>query len=102
MAIIKMTEKEILKKHPLTRELKRKIAAIDDNDPKLLRNMPKGLDVSKTYRPGRPLKENKKKQLNLRIDGDVVAFFKSTGPGWQTRINDGLRQLMQVTQKAAR
>ena len=45
---------------------------------------------------GRPLKENKKKQLNLRIDSDIVDFFQKTGVGWQTRINDSLRQVMEL------
>jgi uncharacterized protein (DUF4415 family) len=45
---------------------------------------------------GRPLKENRKKQLNLRIDSDIVDFFQSTGAGWQTRINDSLRQVIQL------
>ena len=47
-------------------------------------------------RNGRPLKENKKKQINLRIDSDIVEFFQSTGAGWQTRINDSLRKVIQL------
>ena len=45
---------------------------------------------------GRPPKENRKKQLNLRIDSDIVDFFQNTGTGWQTRINDCLRQVMEM------
>ena len=45
---------------------------------------------------GRPLKDNKKKQLNLRIDSDIVEFFQSKGAGWQTRINDSLRKVIQL------
>ena len=45
---------------------------------------------------GRPLKENKKKQINLRIDSDIVDFFQSTGAGWQTKINDSLRKVIQL------
>ena len=45
---------------------------------------------------GRPLKANKKKQINLRIDSDIVEFFQSTGAGWQTRINDSLRNVIQL------
>ena len=47
-------------------------------------------------RKGRPLKENRKKQINLRIDSDIVEFFQSTGAGWQTRINDSLRKVIQL------
>ena len=47
-------------------------------------------------RRGRPLKENRKKQINLRIDSDIVEFFQNTGTGWQTRINDSLRKVIQL------
>jgi len=35
-----------------------------------------------------------KQQLTLRIDADVVAWFKSQGKGYQTRINELLRKAM--------
>ncbi len=31
-----------------------------------------------------------KAQVTLRIDRDILKFFKSKGEGWQTRINDAL------------
>jgi uncharacterized protein (DUF4415 family) len=31
---------------------------------------------------------------SIRLDAEVVAFFKSQGDGYQSRINDALRQLM--------
>ncbi|WP_457301848.1 BrnA antitoxin family protein [Phyllobacterium sp. P5_D12] len=43
-------------------------------------------------RRGRPKLERPKRQLNLRIDADVVDRFKSGGPGWQSRINEALRK----------
>jgi uncharacterized protein (DUF4415 family) len=46
----------------------------------------------KLVRPGRPPSGNPKLALKLRIDPDVVAHFRATGPGWQTRINDTLRR----------
>lgn len=39
---------------------------------------------------GRPRGSNKE-QVALRIDKDVLARFRATGPGWQTRINAILR-----------
>jgi uncharacterized protein (DUF4415 family) len=42
-------------------------------------------------RMGRPPKENPKEQVSIRYDADVVAAFRSTGDGWQTRMNDALR-----------
>ncbi len=46
--------------------------------------------VSKKMR-GRPPKPNKKKDIKLRIDPDVLKAFRATGKGWQTRMNDALR-----------
>jgi uncharacterized protein (DUF4415 family) len=37
-----------------------------------------------------------KRQVTLRVDPDVLAFFKSTGPGWQTRMNRALREAMRA------
>lgn len=41
---------------------------------------------------GRPKAEKPKVAVSLRLDQDVVARFKETGPGWQTRINRALRE----------
>ena len=32
-----------------------------------------------------------KQPVSLRLDAAVVAWFRGTGEGWQTRINDALR-----------
>ncbi len=43
---------------------------------------------------GRPVgtrKEGTKKAVTVRFSPDVLEAFKATGPGWQTRINDVLR-----------
>ncbi|WP_029606236.1 BrnA antitoxin family protein [Kozakia baliensis] len=46
-----------------------------------------------TQRPvGRPPAAQKKASVSLRLDQDVLEKFKSTGPGWQTRINEALRR----------
>lgn len=41
---------------------------------------------------GRPPVNAPKKQVTLRLDQDVIEHFRSSGPGWQTRINDVLRK----------
>lgn len=41
---------------------------------------------------GRPKAENPKVAVSLRLDQDVVAQFKASGPGWQTRMNRALRE----------
>ena len=30
--------------------------------------------------------------VSLRIDQDVLEFFRASGPGWQERINEALRK----------
>lgn len=40
---------------------------------------------------GRPKAESPKVAVSLRLDQDVVARFKASGPGWQTRMNTALR-----------
>jgi uncharacterized protein (DUF4415 family) len=42
-------------------------------------------------RRGRPLSANPKEHVNLRLDADVLMAFRRTGSGWQTRLNDVLR-----------
>lgn len=41
---------------------------------------------------GRPKVENPKVAVSLHLDPDVVVRFKAQGPGWQTRMNEALRQ----------
>lgn len=41
----------------------------------------------------------RKKQLTLRVDSDVVDWYKNQGPGYQTRINSLLRAYMKEHQR---
>jgi len=43
----------------------------------------------------------KKKQITLRIDDDVIMWFKSQGEGYQTHINQLLREYMTVQKTQA-
>ena len=43
-------------------------------------------------RLGRPPLESPKKLLSVRFDVDVIDAFKKTGKGWQTRMNDALKE----------
>ena len=40
----------------------------------------------------------KKRQVTLRVDGDVLDWFRSQGKGYQTRINALLRAYMEAHQ----
>ena len=41
---------------------------------------------------GRPRIEFPKERINIRLSHEVVQHFKSSGEGWQTRIDSALRQ----------
>src|SRR5215472_8901641 len=47
---------------------------------------------NKIIRRGRPALEHPKEAVKLRIDHDVLAAYRKTGKGWQTRINADLRK----------
>jgi len=43
---------------------------------------------------GRPVgttKPDAKKSITLRLDPDVIAAWRASGPGWQARMNEALR-----------
>ena len=43
---------------------------------------------------GRPSKADRKINQTIRIDPDVLAAYRRQGKGWQTRINEVLREHM--------
>jgi uncharacterized protein (DUF4415 family) len=43
-------------------------------------------------RRGRPKSARTKEQINIRLSADVLAAFRATGPGWQTRIDEALKE----------
>jgi uncharacterized protein (DUF4415 family) len=48
---------------------------------------------------GRPPKEDRKVNQTIRIDPDVLEAYRQEGKGWQTHINEVLRQNMPKHQK---
>jgi uncharacterized protein (DUF4415 family) len=50
---------------------------------------------------GRPVGTRKvatKQAVTVRYSPDVLDAFKATGPGWQARMNDALREWLRVNQ----
>jgi len=43
-------------------------------------------------RAGRPAGSGIKEQVAIRLDKDVLAAFRATGAGWQTRVNAALHE----------
>ncbi len=76
----------------LTKQAKARLARLADKDIDLT-------DIPATYgvawkREGRLIPEANKQQITLRIDADVLSFFRSTGARYQTRMNQVLRSYM--------
>jgi uncharacterized protein (DUF4415 family) len=49
---------------------------------------------------GRPTLSRPKEHVNIRLDADIVGTFKGTGAGWQTRINNALRDWLKAHPEA--
>jgi uncharacterized protein (DUF4415 family) len=43
-----------------------------------------------------------KRHINIRVDSDVLDWFKATGKGYQTRMNNVLRAFMESHRRAGR
>jgi uncharacterized protein (DUF4415 family) len=70
-----------------------------DDAPHLDRDWFEGAEIregDRLIRPakaiGRPKKDAPKEAVSIRLDSDVLAHFRATGRGWQSRINDALRR----------
>jgi len=49
-------------------------------------------------RIGRPQSDNPKKAISIRLSPEVLDYFKSTGKGWQTRVDEALREYVAAQQ----
>ena len=52
-------------------------------------------------RRGRPKLENPRQLLSLRLPPQVIARWKSTGPGWQTRMSEALEKSAPKSKRTA-
>jgi uncharacterized protein (DUF4415 family) len=51
---------------------------------------------------GRPRSANAKQLVSVRYSPEVLAFFKSTGEGWQSRMDGVLREYVTRNSRRAR
>jgi len=72
-----------------------------DEAPEITKEWVVGADLRRgsNVRRGRPRMANPKQLLSLRLPPDVIAGWKATGPGWQTRMADVLRKSTPKTRK---
>ena len=66
-------------------------AALSDPDAKPLTDA-EWAAVKPFVRVGRPRKETPKVYTGIRLDAEILDAFKATGKGWQTRMNDALKE----------
>jgi uncharacterized protein (DUF4415 family) len=85
-----------VKKRVSRRSLKSDLARVDAHVvkpreyaelPRLTKEM---LGRATVKRGGRPVSSNPRKLITIRLPADVIARWKSTGPGWQTRMAERL------------
>jgi len=48
--------------------------------------------VAKARRVGRPLSETPKIKRSIRFSAEVISYFRATGKGWQTRMDNALKE----------
>lgn len=63
----------------------------EDDRPASDEELRAGIEAARRGR-GRPAGTGTKEQVAIRIDRDVLAAFRAGGAGWQTRMNDALRE----------
>lgn len=49
---------------------------------------------------GRPIKQSPKVSTTIRLNPDVIAFFKAHGRGWQTEVNEVLSKYIEKRRKS--
>lgn len=62
----------------------------EDERPLTREEMQAGIEAYRRRR-GRPVGSDKE-STTIRLDRDILAAFRASGPGWQTRINAALRE----------
>ena len=67
------------------------VATAIAEDPDALEVRPEWLENAMLLRPGR-----RKRQITVRLDAEVIDWFKSQGKGYQTRMNAVLRAYFEV------
>lgn len=81
------------------RTLKSDLARVDAHEIKAqeYRELPEVTEEmlarAKIKKGGRPVSDNPRKLITIRLPADVIARWKATGPGWQTRMAERLSKL---------
>ena len=79
-------------------------SAISSESPEITEEWIAGADMfrgKKLVRRGRPMLQNPRQLLSLRLPPQVIASWKATGPGWQTRMAQVLEKSTPKSRKSA-
>jgi uncharacterized protein (DUF4415 family) len=63
-------------------------------------DIPKQTAAVKWSRPGALVPSGNKQQITLRLDAEVLSFFKNTGERYQSRLNAVLREYVRAQRGA--
>ena len=67
----------------------------EDDRPATGEELRAGIETYRRQR-GRPAGSGIKEQVAIRFDRDVIAAFRASGSGWQTRMNDALKDWLKT------
>ena len=51
-------------------------------------------ETVKRWRRSRSKRTQPEDSVTVQIDADIATYFRASGPGWQTRLNETLRQVI--------
>ena len=88
---------------PLTaqqRKRLKRVAAMPDDEIDYS-DIPRQTGAVQWTRPGALVPSENKQQVTLRLDADVLKFFRDTGRRYQSRINAALREYIDAHRKSA-
>ena len=88
---------------PLTaqqRKRLKRVAAMPDDEIDYS-DIPRQTGAVQWTRPGALVSSENKQQVTLRLDADVLKFFRDTGRRYQSRINAALREYVHAHRKSA-
>ena len=67
-----------------------------DNQPWIREQLARGRQLAQEKRRGRPPLQNPKQIVTIRLDADVVEWFRGQGDGYQTKMNEILHAYMET------
>jgi len=74
------------------RDARLRVISLRKADKREVERYEKAIESRKVQPRGRPKSADSKVAISLRLSPDTLARWKATGPGWQTRMAEVLRE----------